>query len=54
MGWKSFMFVFFKDGVVLVVYFVLCVLVFFVIFGDFSNDGLMDFVVCCEKRCDFD
>ena len=53
-GWKSLTLVSLKDGAVLAAHSVPCVSVSPATLGDFSNDGLTDFVVRCEKRCDSD
>lgn len=48
-GWKSLTLVSLKDGAVLAAHSVPCVSVSPATLGDFSNDGLTDFVVRCEK-----
>ena len=49
-GWKHLTLVSLKDGTVLASHSIPCEPLSPVIHGDFTNDGLMDFVVHCKAR----
>ena len=49
-GWKHLTLVSLKDGNVLASHSLPCVSDSPVTQGDFNNDGLMDFIVHCERR----
>lgn len=49
-GWKNIALVSLKDGLLLSSHSMPCEPLAPVVHGDFTNDGLMDFVIQCETR----
>ena len=49
-GLRDFSLVSLKDGSLMASHSIPCEPVSPVVHGDFTNDGLMDFIVCCKTR----